>query len=142
MSRSPILTGAQVVLFVNGEMYGKVHSFHWNVETPRRDIRGVDSIIPFELAIATSKVAGTMSIYRLSRDGGAEGAGMIAPTDALSREKYFTMVLIDISSGFVVFQADHCSVDSQIWMADAKGIITGQVSWSAMAWNNEVRRIG
>ncbi len=142
MARSSILTGAQVVLYVNGEMYGRIHSFHWNVETPRKDIRAVDTWIPFELAIATSRVAGTMSVYRLSQDGGAEGAGMIATTDALSREKYFTMVLIDITSGFVVFQADHCSVDSQIWMADAKGTVSGQISWSAMAWNNEVQRLG
>ncbi len=142
MARSPLLTSAQVVLYINGEMYGKVHSFHWTQDTPRRDIRGVDSIIPFELAIASSRVSGSMSIYRLSQDGGAEGAGMIAPTDALSREKYFTMVLIDITSGFVVFQADHCSIDSQTWMADVKGVLTGQLTWSAMACNNEVRRLG
>ncbi len=127
---------------MNGEMYAKVQSFHWTVDTPRRDLRGVDAIIPFELAIATSKVNGSMSVFRLSQDGGAEGAGMIAPTDALSREKYFTMALVDISSGYVIFQADHCSIDSQTWMADAKGIITGQLTWSAMAWSNEVSRVG
>jgi hypothetical protein len=142
MAFSPVLTGAKVVLFVNGEMYGKVRAFNWNVETPRKDIHGIDALIPFELAIGTSRVSGTMSVYRLARDGGAEGAGMIATTDALSREKYFGMVLVDISTGYVVFQADHCSVDSQTWSADAKGVVTGQLTWSAMAWNNEVRRLG
>jgi len=142
MARSPILTSAQVVLYINGVMYGRVSSFRFNSDTPRKDIRGVDSVIPFELGLTTNKISCTMSVYRMSQDGGAEGAGLVAPVDELTREKYFTAVLIDISSGSVIFQAEFCSVDSQNWQFDARQVVQGQISFSALNWSNEVRPVG
>jgi hypothetical protein len=42
----------------------------------------------------------------------------------------------------VVFQADFCSVESQSWSFEAKGLASGSVSWSALSYRNEVRPLG
>lgn len=123
-------------------LFAKVASFKFNSATPRRKLQAVDSVVPFELATTVSQVTGTMNVYRLSQDGAAEGSGMVAPISELTREKYFSCILIDITSGFVVFQADQCSVEEQSWSADARQVLAGTISFSALTYNNEVRPVG
>lgn len=142
MARSPLLTGSKVALFINGVMYGRVAAFHYTSETPRRVIYCVDSPSPFELAPTTNAVSGTMTVYRLIDDGAAEGAGMVAPIDELPREKYFTILMFNLLSGAVVFQAEFCSVQSQTWTFDAKSLATGTINFTAIRYDNEVRRVG
>lgn len=140
--RSLMLTGAQVMLYVNGVRFGRVSAFSWNSDTPRKKEYVVDSMLPMELMQTVSSISGTMTVHRLSMDGGAEGAGMVAPVPDLSREKYFSLLLVDITSGFVIFQADSCSVESQSWRAGARDRIVGNISFSALSYSNEVRSIG
>jgi len=102
----------------------------------------VDSPSPFELAPTSNTVTGTMTVYRLIDDGAAEGAGMVAPVDELPREKYFTMVLFNVVTGGIVFQAEFCSVESQTWSFEARSLATGVINFSAIRSENEVRRTG
>jgi hypothetical protein len=140
--RSLLLTGAQVVLYVNGVRFGRCTGFSWQSDTPRKKIYGVDSVIPFELGTTVSSISGSISVLRMSQDGAAEGAGMVAPIADLTREKYFRILLIDITSGFVIFQADQCSVETQSWNARTRSLLEGPIGFSALSYNNEVRPIG
>lgn len=142
MARSPILVAAQVGLYVNGAPYGRVSDFVFGSDTTNRHIDAVDAMETFELAPTTVRISGAMSVYRLSQDGGVEGAGMIPPISELTRQKYFKLLLIDLTSGSVLFQANQCSVESQSWKVSAGQRITGSISWSAITWNNEVRPVG
>ena len=142
MARSPILTGARVAVYVNGVMFGRVSSFRYASDTPRREIRGVDSVIPFELAMTISKVSGSMTVYRLSQDGAAEGAGIVSPLDELTREKYFSIVLIDLVSNTAIFRADMCSAESQTWSFDAKSMVQGTINFTGLTYRNETRPVG
>jgi hypothetical protein len=139
---SILLSSAQVVLFVNGNPFGRVSRFSYSVDTPRRKIHTVDSVLPFELATGVTNVSGSMGLYRTHLDGAVEGPGMVAPLEELPREKYFNILLIDLVSQTVVFQADFCSVESQSWSFEAKGLASGSVSFSALSYNNEVRKLG
>jgi hypothetical protein len=87
-------------------------------------------------------ISGAMTIYRTVLDGAAEGAGMVAPIDELPREKYFSIVLVDLTTQVVIFQADFCSVEQQSWSIASKSLITGSVAWSALSYQNEVRPLG
>ena len=99
----------------------------------------VDSILPFELGSTASSVSGTMGLYRTTLDGAAEGPGMVAPLEEIPNEKYFSMALVDLITQIVIFQADFCSVESQSWSMDARGLVLGTISWSALSYQNEVR---
>lgn len=142
MARSLLLTSAQVVMYVNGVRFGRVSGFSYTSDTPRRKLYAVDALTPFELMPTVSSITGNMTIYRMAGDGAAEGAGMVAPVLDLSREKYFHILLVDITTGFVVFQADFCSLESQSWNVRARSYIEGQITFSALTYNNEVRPLG
>jgi hypothetical protein len=142
MARSVLLTAAQVAVFVNGNMYGRISNFSYSVETPRKKIHCVDSPIPFELATGVSSVSGTMGVWRMSQDGAAEGPGLVAPLDELTRERYFSLVLVDLTTATIIFQADFCSVESQTWSVSVKNLINGTIHFSALTYRNEVRPLG
>ena len=140
--RSLLLTGAQVVLYVNGVRFGRVTGFSWTSDTPRKKVYAVDSVVPFELATTISSISGSLNVLRMSQDGAAEGAGMVAPIQDLSREKYFRLLLVDITSGSVLFQADQCSVETQSWTARTRSLMEGHIAFSALSYSNEVRSLG
>lgn len=139
MARSLLITGAKVFLYVNGRPYGRCADFRWNSDTPARSIRGIDSMEPFELAPTVSNVSGSMTIYRLSNDGGAEGAGLVAPVSELSREKYASMMLIERNTNQVLFRTDFVKLTGQSWSAPARGYVMGNLSFEAIGYSNEVR---
>lgn len=139
---SVMLTSAEVFLYINGLPFGRVGHFSYSVDTPRHKIHTVDSSIPFELAQGPSNVTGTMGVYRTHVDGAAEGVGMVATLQELPREKYFTMLLVDLVTHAVIFQANYCAVESQSWSFDSKSLVTGNVVFSALTYNNEVRPLG
>jgi hypothetical protein len=138
VARSHLVTGAKVKLFINGKPYGRVTSFRWSSETPKRPITGIDSIQAFELAPTTSRCTGSVSVLKISADGGAEGAGMAAPLPDLSRERYFSLTLIEYNTDLVLFRASRCTLQTQSWDAPARGFVTGSFSFEAIEWDNEV----
>lgn len=139
MARSTLIHGASVVLYVNKVKYAKVIDFHFTVSTPRNKLYGIDAVQPFELALAATDISGSVTIYRQSQDGGAEGAGMATPMPELSREKYFSLMLIEEHSNTILFQASRCSLESQAWGVAAKQYVFGNLNFSAIDWSNEIR---
>ena len=133
------LAGAHVVVYLNGRQYACVSGFSWNSSTPKKKIYGIDSMLPSELAPTTASITGQLQLYRLIGDGGIQGPGMAANFEAASREKYFTLQLIERRSDTCIFSAQYCSVESESWQAPAKGLITGTMSFSALSWTNEVK---
>lgn len=142
MARSLLLTSAQVAVFINGNLYGRAAGLQYSVESPRPRHQCVDAIIPFELGFGPVVVSGSLSMWRGSQDGAAEGPGMVAPIDEITREKYFSLILVDLTTSTIIFQADNCSVESQSWSVGAKSLITGTVHFSAISYQNEVRPLG
>jgi hypothetical protein len=139
MAGSTIVTGAHVVVYINGSVFGKVTSFGFKSVTARKEIRQVDSVGVQELAPTTTSVSCTMSLYRQMSDGGLEGAGITARYENLPRERYFNVTLVDRVTDSVIFQASQCSVEEQSWTIAPKGLVTGQVAFKALEWSNEVQ---
>lgn len=133
------VVSAATVLYVNGQPYGKAFGFRYTSSTARSEKYGLDCTEPFELAPTVSKCTGTVMIYRQAGDGGAEGAGMAASYPNLSREAYFSVMLVDRKAGAVIFQAQRCSLVDQSWEIPSRGVVTGTLTFSAIEWNNEVR---
>lgn len=139
MAKSKILSSAKIVCYVNGKMMGRVTSFRWSVESPRKALGGIDTASAVELAPTTIRCTGSLGLLRLSLDGGIEEPGMTAPSDQYVRERYFTLTLIDRTTGQIVFRADRCSVTAQSWDVPEKAFVRGQVSFETMQWGNECR---
>lgn len=143
MSRAKVIPSGSVNVYVNGKPFGRCVGFTFKSATAKREIHGIDSLDPYELAATTASISGSMTIVRTVADGGAEGAGMTVTYEDLPREKYFSIMLVDRGANdTVLFQADECSVSSQSWNVPAKGVVTGTVEWSAISWSNEVKPLG
>jgi hypothetical protein len=133
-----ILTGANLVVYVNARPYGLVERFTYTENTPSRENRGIDTVDTSELAPTRSDVFGTMEIWRLKGDGGLEGAGLKTHSRLMARARYFSLTLIDRVTDEVFFQADRCRVESQTWPVPIKQLVKGTVSWKALQMNNEL----
>lgn len=141
--RARVIPSAAVVLYVNGRQFGRVQAFSFRAATARRALYGIDSTDPYELAPTVGRISATMTVYRTVGDGGAEGAGMAATMEDLSKEKYFGVMLVDRGAqDSVIFQADHCSMTSQSWSIASRGIITGNLEFEALTWSNDVKPLG
>jgi len=134
---SRIVVGAQVLCFINGMPFAHVTSVRFSSPTPHVARKGIDSIIAFELSPVGAACAGSLSMYRLSQDGGLEGRGIVAPFAHIPREKYFSLLVIDRKTGQKLIQADLCKVTAQEWSVAVKGRMEGSFSFEGIEWNNE-----
>jgi hypothetical protein len=137
--RSLILNGAKVRLYVNGQPFARVTDFSYNIETPLRALYGIESMEAFELAPTIGRVTGSMNLLKLQNDGGTEGVGITVPFALLARALYFSIALVEIQTGNVIFEARQCSATSQRWGVATRSFISGQVSFEALNWTGEVR---
>jgi len=135
MSRT--MFGARMVVYVNGRQFGLAEDFSFQSATPKNAIYGIDSTEPFELAVTSTKVAGSMTIFRTENDGGAQGAQMVPNYANLPNEKYFTLAVVDLLTDQLFFFSTTCSVQSEAWKVD-RNLIRGQIQFEALEWVNEL----
>ena len=133
----PLVSAARVVCYLNGRRAGTVTRFGHTSETPTHELGGLDSFDPFELAPTSTKVSGTVGLYRIAGLGGVEGMGLTAQYEALSRQKYATVQLLDRLTGAQLFAAHQCMLEVQRWDVSAKGIMEGSFSFRGISWSNE-----
>jgi len=141
MSSSLVIASAHVVVLINGLLYGQVSGFKWGSSTPRKEIYGIDSVEPYELAPTVTHLQGQLSLYRLIGDGGLEGKGIATHYADLPAEKYFRLQLVERRSDTILFQAESCCVESQEWNATARGQMTGTMSFRGLRWENEATKV-
>lgn len=138
MANRPVtITGPKVLVYINGKLFGRIQMFQWTSTTPRKKIHTIDIPHPVELGATTADISWNMSVLRTTGDGGAQGAGLATTASLLSREKYFTILLIDRSTNLTLFRADLCNTDSESWTVAVKDIVKGQIAGSGIAWVNE-----
>ncbi len=138
MSPPRILVGARVALYINGQAYGRVMGFQWTSTTAQKAVYALDSSFPYELAPGQTRIVGSLNVYRLAGDGGAEGANMTTQFTDVIRQNYFTLSLVDRATGQTLFQANHCALTSQSWSAPVRGFVTGSLAFESLLWESEV----
>jgi hypothetical protein len=142
MGAAQVIVGAGLKCSINGVSVGESTSFEFISETPKREIRGLDCPDPYEIAHTTTKVRGTIGLYRLSRRGGLEGYGIVSNFHNMHREKYVTITLVDRRTDQTVFQCIDAVITSQSWRASARGIMTGSFTFEGISWVNEIESEG
>lgn len=134
-----IITGAHLIVYINGRPFGRVNHFMYAASTPSKEIGGIDTVELLELAPTVSRVRGVMNLWRTKGDGGAEGAGMAATSIETLRSKYFSIMVVERTSDTIVFRADHARIEDQSWDGVVKDFMKGIIAWKALTWSNEVR---
>jgi hypothetical protein len=135
-----IVSGASVIMYVNGRPFANVIDFKWRHMTPGEEIGGLDSMEAFEIAPTTSRISGTLNLYRLMGDGGLEGAGIVPTAEWLPRGKYFSLALVERLTDTVIFSAQHCHSEDQGWDVQTRKFVMGSMSFKALSYSNEARQ--
>lgn len=138
---SILATGSRVLVYIDGNPYGRAISLQFTSETGVRDIETIDSQMPAELASTRCKIKGQVTYYRAPGDGDIQGMGIVAPFHQISRQKYFSIQLKDRLTGKTLFKADYCKVNSQSGSVSAKGIWAGSFSFTGITWGNETSAV-
>lgn len=139
MSRPRVLNGARISVYFNNRPYGRCTAIAFSASTPHKPARGVDVPYICENMPTTYAVNGSMTVYRMIADGGAEGAGLQAPQELQSREKYGTLILVERDTGTTVLRIDHVTIESQQWTFSAKSLVVGNISFTGIVFTNEVQ---
>ncbi len=134
---SAVLTQARLKLYINGIPFGIATEFGWQSSSGRRQLYGIDSVTPFELAPGGQSVTGNISCLRLTLDGGLEGRNIAAIDSRLTTEKYISILLLDKLTDTPVFWCPEAAVNSQRWSVNSRGILTGSFDFMGIGWENE-----
>ena len=140
MAISNILTSAHCVAYINSVPLARTCGLSYDISSPRKEIRGIDLLEPIEFAPTSLSVHGSLQIYRLHTDGGAEAAGLLATWNSLTREKFASLMVLDRSTDSVILQVDKFCVTSQSWTIVPKSFVLGTISWSGFGYSNETEQ--
>jgi len=116
---------------------GIVNSFEYSIDTGRKAIYGIDSIIPFELAPGPYSITGRIQCVRIRFDGGLEGRGISASQSNLLLEKYVSFSLVDRASDRVIFRLDDAAVITQNWIINERSVMRGSFSFEGLTWYSD-----
>lgn len=138
--RPKLITGPRVLVWVNSKLYGVVKSFSYESDTPRKGIQTIDMSNDVELGTTRVKVRWNMTVYRVGGDGGLQGAGLVARSHEISKEKYFSILVVDRLYDLPIFSAEMCQTDRESGGINAKGIMEIQLSGTGILWSNETNQ--
>lgn len=131
------ISGAQLLCYINGQLFGRIVGFNYQSSTPSIDVRGIDSDQPFEFMSGTTSLTGSISCYRLSGDGGLENLGVTSKYADLTLLKYFSIQIIDRKNNLSIFKAQKCRLENQNWSVGSRGIMQGSFSFKGFAYDTE-----
>jgi hypothetical protein len=141
MALSNIVTTPHCVCYINSVPFARCCGLTFDVSTPRKEIRGIDTLQAVEEIPVGFSVRGTLQVYRLHRDGGIESVGLIATFDSLTREKYASLMVIDRLTDTVLMQVDKMSVQNQSWSFVPKSFVIGTISFTGLNYNNDAETV-
>lgn len=137
MSYNKAIPGATLLVYINGKVLALGGNLSVNIDEPKKEIRGLDTAEVVEYAPTVIKITGSIDLIRGHGDGGAEGLGTTAQPSELTREKYFTILILDRFTKKPVFQSNYCTATSQAWNFPTRGVVTGRLAFNAITWSND-----
>jgi len=138
---SKLQVGANVVCWINGRQWGLVTDMDYNELSPREPEYGLDSMEPAELGPTTTLVTGVIRVLMARDNEMLEGMQVTAGLPYISSERYFSIMLQDRTSGFVIMTIDYASIDGQSWSVANKNLVRGQFNFKGMMVRNHYNQM-
>lgn len=140
MSQTFSIAGAHLKCYVNNRLLGYVMAVPaWRTDSNWGELREIDSVLPKQLAPRLYRVGGTIQVLRGRYTGGAEGAGLVPSGEAMCRQKYLTIELLDRVSNEILFRGVSCVIDDQTWKID-RGLVVGMLTFKGLTFATEATR--
>lgn len=134
---SNLIVGAHTYCMINSVKIANVAGMNYEISSPKKELRGIDILEPIELIPMGVSFSGSMMLYRLHRDGGAEALGIIPTWNQMTKGKYFSIIIKDRATDTILLQASKCEVQKQSWRVEPKSHVMGTIQFSGIKYNNE-----
>ena len=136
MAISNLVTSAHCVAYINSVAFARCSGLSVEIATPRKEIRGIDVLQPVEIIPTGLSMHGTLQVYKMHDDAGAEAMGLLATWEKATKEKYFSLMVLDRATDGVIFQVGRCCVVSQSWNISPKQFVMGSITWTGFDYSN------
>lgn len=129
-------SGSMVWLFVNGSPWGNVTSLDLRMSNNSRRRMEIDSNTTAEIVPGPYTVSGSMNVYRLLNDGGAEGRDIMASQQYSSRQRYVRIRLVNRLTQEVIFESLYTRFIDQKWSYRTKSLAQGTLAFECLNWSS------
>lgn len=99
MAQSVVLTGPNIVLYINNTIYKEVQSVNFTVDYAENPIYGIDAPYPQEIALTRISVVGSVQGIRVKNSGGLQGKNLRPLFTDVAASPYISLRIHDRSSG-------------------------------------------
>lgn len=99
MAQSQILTGANIKLYINNQVYKEVQSVSFSVDYGETEIYGIDSLYAQEIAPTRIQVRGSVQGIRVKLSGGLQAKNIRTLFNDMAASPYISLRISDRYSG-------------------------------------------
>lgn len=130
------MTGARVVLRINGRISASFSQVSWDIQTDGREIQTIDDYLPHEIAPTRISITGTLSGFRIPGQGATvelQQANMLS----FLMQKYVVIEVRDSQTNELLFFTSKAQIigRSEAYQSENMGNVT--LRWKAVGWKDE-----
>jgi hypothetical protein len=123
VSQPTVLKGAECKIYIGGKLYNEAQQISYTIDYSEKEIYGIDSIFPQEIATTRVSVQGTVSGVRVKLSGGLQGKDI---TTRINQKLFAPYVSVEIRERFSetkILFIPQCKVVSESMQVMGKGIV-------------------
>ena len=124
MAQQKTMRGADLKLYISGELYPNVQAVSYQIDYGENEIFGIDSPWAQEIGTTRVLVTGTVTGVRLSQDGGLQGLKARSKINEILYAPYTSLRLKNRKTNYEFFFLPQMKVTSESITIPAKGIVS------------------
>jgi hypothetical protein len=117
VSKSQVLVGANIRVYLNGVAYNECQSVTYTLDTGDQELYGVDSMFPQEIVPVRSVVSGQISGIKTKNSGGLQARGIRAVLKDVLKLPYVSIRIQDRQTGEDILFIPKARVSSETFSA-------------------------
>ena len=130
------MTGARVVLRVNGKISASFSQVSWDIQTEGKEIQTIDDYLPHEIAPTRVSVTGTLSGFRIPGQG-ATTELIQANVMSFLMQKYVAIEVRDSQTQQLLFFTAKAQITGRSESYQSENLSNVVLKWKAVGWKDE-----
>jgi len=122
MSKSIVLKGADIKLYLNDQLYPEVQALSYIIDYMENEIYGIDQVFPQEITTTKVSVSGSVDGIRTKYSGGLQAKALRPLIFDIVAAPYVNLKIVDRSTGEEILYIPNIKVGSESFSVAAKGV--------------------
>jgi hypothetical protein len=132
MAAQRTISGAQVVIYINGKIYHEAQQVSFAIDYGEEPIYGIDSIFPQEIKATKISITGNISGIRTANSNGLQGKDIRTGVKNSLLTPYISLRISDRKTGEDILYVPHAKVINEKVDISAKGIARHNFSFTGL----------